>query len=103
MCTLMENCVTQPGALRSSRGHQSSFDQRIARNFKRCFSVPLPVAARRLEPQERQRVAGGRQRWRGSGHHTAVSILRAPAAGWQLSRPVARRGAMGRDSRYGSQ
>ena len=34
------------------------------RNFKRCFSVPLPVAARRLEPQERQRVAGGGRRCR---------------------------------------
>ena len=32
------NCVTKPPALRSSRGHQSSFDQRIARNFKRYFA-----------------------------------------------------------------
>ena len=37
------------------------------------------------------------------GPSTAASILRALAAGWQLSRLAARRRVMGRGSRYGSQ
>ena len=52
------NCVTKPWALRSTRGHQSSFDQRIARNIKRHFTAGASGA------QPPENTPGALRRWR---------------------------------------